>query len=246
MPKYSTDEIASKISQFKNWYQTFEVAPGISTTGRRNCQELLNVLDLPSDCSGLRVLDIGASDGFFSIAVEKRRASEVIAIDRLDPEKSGFPILKDIFDSKIKYISESVYNISSEKYGKFDIVLCLGVLYHLRHPLLALERIREVAKGLLYLESFAIDNRFIMRKGSRPLSDISQDLLAIPMMQFYPQNELDSDYSNWWGPNVACLGDMLESTNFTVIWKKALADRVVFKCTINSDAVTEFWWKNYG
>jgi len=246
MPKYSADEIANKISQFSNWYQTIEVAPGIFTPGRRNCQEILNMLDLPTDCSGLRVLDIGASDGFFSIALEKRGASEITAIDRLDSEKSGFPILKEIFDSKVNYVNESVYNISSERYGKFDIVLCLGVFYHLRHPLLALERIREVTKDLLYLESFAIDNRFVTRNGSTPLSGISQDLLTVPIMQFYPRNELDNDYSNWWGPNTACLRDMLASTNFTVIWKKTVGDRVVFKCKTNSDLVTEFWWKNYG
>jgi len=240
--KYSKEELSIKIQQVKHWYHTVEVAPGVFTPGIRNCQELLELLELPDDCGGLRVLDLGASDGFFAITLNRRGAKETVAIDYRPAEKTGFPILQDIFDSKVRFITDNVYNITPEDYGEFDIVLCLGVVYHLRNPLLLLDRIREVCKGWLYLESFVIDNRLITKDGGeRPLADISQELLGIPIMQFYPRNELDGDYTNWWGPNSTCLKEMLESANFTIIFQKVLGSRAVFKCKVNDDSDTKYW-----
>ena len=76
--------------------------------------------------------------------------------------------------------------------------MCLGLLYHLRNPLLALDRIREVCKNKLYVASFVIDNNFISKDLLiTKLEDISEDLLNIPIMQFYPSNERDNDFTNW-------------------------------------------------
>jgi tRNA (mo5U34)-methyltransferase len=236
--------LKKKISSVSNWYHRVEVAPGIFTPGINDSYDVLNNLDIPLDCSGLRILDLGARDGFFSIMLEKRNAKEVIALDHVPPEKTGFPVLKEIFNSKVKYINENIYDLSPEKYGEFDIVLCLGLLYHLRNPLLALDNIRRVCKRVLYVESFCIDNRFILPdKSSKNLSSISRQLLDIPIMEFYPTDELSSDPTNWWGPNSLCLKKMLESSSFNVISSKVDGDRVTFKCSISEDKFTLYYNK---
>jgi len=208
-----------------------EVAPGVITPGINNSYGVLENLELPEDCRGLRALDLGTRDGFFSFELEKRGAKEVIAIDHISPEKTGFPILKEIFGSKVQYYQDNVYNLSKEKYGEFDLVLCLGLLYHLRDPLLALDKVREVCRNELYVESFVIDNHFINNK----------EPLNIPIMQFYPTNELSRDFTNWWAPNSICLLKMLEATNFTVIVRKITGDRAIFKCKINEDTKVKYF-----
>lgn len=120
----------------------------------------MELLELPADCSGLRVLDLGANDGFFSITLEKRGA-KVVAVDYLPPERTGFPLVREVFKSRVKRYTDNIYNVSKSTYGEFDIVLCLGLLYHLRDPLRALSRIREVCRGELYVESFVIDSRLV-------------------------------------------------------------------------------------
>jgi tRNA (mo5U34)-methyltransferase len=225
------DLLLDKINRHKNWYHQVEVAPGVITPGINNSYGVLENLELPGDCRGLRALDLGTRDGFFAFELEKRGAEEVIAIDHISPEKTGFLILKEIFGSKVQYYQDNVYNLSKEKYGEFDLVLCLGLLYHLRDPLLALNRVREVCRNELYVESFIIDDHFINNK----------ELLNIPIMQFYPTNELSGNFTNWWGPNSICLLKMLEATNFTVTLTKITGDRAIFKCKINEDTKVKYF-----
>lgn len=241
MKEFSTEQLALKIKEVDDWYHTIELAPGLFTPGVRNCRELLEQLDLPGDLTGMRALDIGANDGFFSIELEQRGA-EVVALDHVPAELTGFKLLRELYDSKVVRHTENIYNLSREKYGQFDIVLCLGVLYHLRDPLLALSRIREVCVGELYAESFVMDSRLVNEDGTfTPLAELSERLLTIPIAQFYPRNDLVGDYTSWWGFNSVCLRKMIESTNFTVLFETVVEDRAILKCAINDDADTKYW-----
>jgi tRNA (mo5U34)-methyltransferase len=102
--------------------------------------------------------------------------------------------------------------IAPETVGRFDVVLFLGVLYHLKHPWPALERVASVCDGLLIVETHA-------------------DLLDLgrPAMALYPGAEIAGDASNWWGPNVAALKAMLREEGFPrveVVHREARAYRV--------------------
>lgn len=242
---HMNDVLRKKIAAVVHpWYHRVEVAPGIFTPGVVPCQDVLQKLGLPEDCTGLRVLDLGARDGFYAIMLQKRGAKEVVALDFTPAEKTGFPVLKEVFGFKGEYVHDSVYNLSRKKYGEFDIILCMGLLYHLRNPLLALDKIREVCKSELYVESFVIDECFIKPEGSHEsLSNISEELARSPIMQFYPRSELNGDYTNWWGPNSACLQQMLEATNFTVISVQVDFNRAILKCRINEDPTASYYRK---
>jgi len=93
----------------------------------------------------------------------------------------------------------SVYQINRDLLGSFDVVLFLGVLYHLRHPLLALERICEVTNDVAVIESHVIDNIMATPR---------------PIMEFYEIDELAGQYDNWWGPNARCVSNLVRSAGF--------------------------------
>jgi tRNA (mo5U34)-methyltransferase len=187
--------------EFSNtgWWHSIDLGGGRITPGVRKIDDLQSRYDsfnLPKDLSGKRVLDIGCWDGFFSFAAE-RNGAQVVAIDCWRPEK--FFEAHRALNSRVEFHEMSVYELSREKVGVFDIVFFLGVLYHLQHPLLSLQRVCEVTRDKAIIASYVIDN----------ILDT-----ASPIMEFYPLDELGGQYDNWWGPNTECLIKMAESAGF--------------------------------
>ena len=116
-------------------------------------------------------------------------------------------------------IRDSVYDLTPEKYGRFDLVLFFGVLYHLRNPLLALDRIRQIMNpgGLLFVESQIIDTATLMPDGTfKALNDLSPALSAIPLWQFYSRDSLHKDATTKWAPNITGLRQVVEEAQFKV------------------------------
>jgi tRNA (mo5U34)-methyltransferase len=155
--------------------------------------------------AGTSVLDIGAWDGFFSFEAERRGASRVLATDSFiwggaNPHQSraGFDLARRALGSHVEDCTIDVMDLSPETVGVFDLVLFLGVLYHLKHPLLALERVYSVTADHLVLETHA------ERRPARR-----------PAMVLYPGAELAGDPTNWWGPNVAAVEGMLTTVGFS-------------------------------
>jgi len=244
--KYTNEEIAIKnaIARNKYWYHQIELSPNIVTPGINNSKIFLKHLDLPSSCKGLRVLDIGTADGFFAFEVEKR-GGDVIAVDYRSIRKNpGFKIASRILKSKVKYVTDNIYNISPRRYGMFDIVLFLGTLYHLPDPFLALETVKRVCKNLLYLETQTIDNAFLtLNKKFVSLSSLSKELVKTPIMQFYPKDTLNNDPTNFWAPNMACIEAMLFELDFKILKKKLLGSRSIFKCKVENKNKENYYLK---
>jgi tRNA (mo5U34)-methyltransferase len=164
----------------------------------------LDALHIPEDLSGKTVLDIGAWDGFFSFEAERRGAKRVLATDSYCwsgegwGTKEGFDTARRVLGSSVEDHEIDVMDLSPERVGTFDVVLFIGVLYHLRHPFLAIERVASVTDGLLILDTHtALVNE------------------QRPMMLFYPTNELNDDYTNWWGANPPAVEAMLRDVGFT-------------------------------
>lgn len=233
------DMIIEKINSVEHWYHQIEIKPGIVTPGINNSAKVLELLDIPPNCSGMKVLDIGTRDGFFAFEFEKRGA-EVVGVDYFPSDRTGFKIAAELLNSKVTYIQDNIYNISKEKYGSYDIVLALGLIYHLRDPLGALDIIRDICENELYLETQVIDNAFLLPNGnSVELNSISHKLEEIPIMQFYPKDSLNKDFSNYWAPNMKCMVDMLTETKFSIMEKKLSGSRAIFKCKIAFDQTLE-------
>jgi tRNA (mo5U34)-methyltransferase len=188
------------------WYHTIDLGQGVVTNGVDDTPYRLRRLDFPSSFSGRTVLDVGAWDGFFSFEAERRGAARVLATDHYawhgagwgtGAGKAGFELAREARGSKVEDLAIDVMDLSPERVGTFDVVMFLGVLYHLPHPLLALERIASVTRELLILETVV-------------------DLVGVgrPAMAFYPGKELNNDPTNWWGPNIEAMHAMLRTAGF--------------------------------
>jgi len=112
-------------------------------------------MQIPADLSGKSVLDIGTWDGYFAFECERRGAKRVLAIDTWNGEKEfqAFLFAHKSLGSKVEYMRLDAHDISPAITGTFDLVLCAGVLYHFRHPLAALEKIRSVTQNQLIVET---------------------------------------------------------------------------------------------
>jgi tRNA (mo5U34)-methyltransferase len=188
-------------------------------------------IGLPASLGGLSVLDIGAWDGFFSFEAERRGARRVVAYDLAPADTFGFATAKAALGSRVEYVQGSVYELTRAIVGTFDVVLFLGVLYHLRYPLLALDRIREVCEGYMLLETQYLDECFVLADGRRvTLERIDPRLVDIPLYRFYRSDELHpGDFSNWFSPNRRAIEDGLWTAGFEPVYQDAWGDRIAYR-----------------
>lgn len=199
---YSVDEVRSEVAKIK-WFQQIDLGNGIVTPGVEHSPGKLDVLGMPEDLSGWSVLDVGAWDGYFSLTAERRGARDVLATDSFCwggggwGTQAGFNLARKVLHSTVRSKKLEVLDHSPETVGVFDLVLFLSVLYHMRHPLLALEKIASVTGKMLILETHI-------------------DMLDCPRpaMAFYPSDELGHDETNWCGPNPAMVEAMLKLVGF--------------------------------
>jgi tRNA (mo5U34)-methyltransferase len=172
---------------------------------------------LPQDLAGKSVLDLGCNAGFFSIELKKRGAARVVGAD-FDPRYlAQARLAAEVSGLEIEFRELSVYDVATLE-ERFDVVLFMGVLYHLRHPLLALDLVRRhVAKDLVVFQS--------MIRGSQgrfpaapdyPFSEREVfDHPSWPKLHFV-EHRYASDETNWWIPNRACVEAMLRSAGFVI------------------------------
>ena len=215
------ETIRALIAEHGRWWHEIELAPGIVTPGDDSNRMKLPILDslgLPAQMTGMRALDIGCSDGYFTFEMERRGAS-VVAIDFVPETYTGFATARKILGSNAEYRMDNVYNLTPESYGQFDIVLFMGVLYHLRKPLAALDSIRSVLKtgGQLFVGTMMIDEYFQLPDGSVTTLDAVNPLLkTVPLWQAYPGDSLNGDFTNCSAPNRRALEVALGEAQFRV------------------------------
>jgi tRNA (mo5U34)-methyltransferase len=199
------------------WWHSFELPDGRVIRGMNPLEVLqrrIAQFPIPLDLTGKRVLDIGAWDGWFSFEME-RRGAEVVALDCWDNPR--FREMHAIYGSRVEYIQMDAMEIAPDTVGRFDIVLFLGVLYHLKHPLLALEKVCSVAKDLAAIDSF------VLRDGLDPN--------AQPVLEFYETDEMEGQTDNWVAPNLACLMAMCRTAGFArVEFRNALLYSAAVAC----------------
>lgn len=189
----------------KGFWHSFELPDGTVIQGVHDLdaqKRRLARFPIPADLRGKRVLDIGAWDGWFSFELE-RRGAEVVAIDRW--ENPRFWEIRRLMNSRVDYREMDVYELRPDRIGTFDIVLFLGVLYHVRDPLLALERVCSVCRDTAFVESLTL-----------------KDHTDRNLLEFFENDELGGQFDNWFVPTPNCLAAMCRAAGFARVETNAV------------------------
>ncbi len=203
-----------------NWYHTIELPDGIVTPGRWDTRRAVQVVDFPETLEGARCLDVGTWDGFWAFEMERRNASEVVAIDLDDVDRwdwpatgsqaararfraaknedSAFDIAHRALDSKVDRRTISIYDVSPELLGRFDFVFAGSILLHLRDPVKALTALRSVVGGKL-LAADQISLTLSLVQPRRPTAHLAGTLEP-----------------HWWTPSIACFHRYFEAAGYDV------------------------------
>jgi tRNA (mo5U34)-methyltransferase len=202
MTREERQALADAIPQ---WWHSIDLGEGAVSRGKKTPEfheAELRDLRLP-DLKGKTVLDIGAWDGFYSFHAEAQGAARVVALDWFtwvgEPGRRGFDLAHRLRESRVEPVVGDFMTMDLETLGAFDVVLFLGVLYHLEDPLGALRRLRQVTRELAVIETHAI---------------VTPGLEHRPMWEQYPGEELNADPSNWWGPNARAVLDACRVAGF--------------------------------
>jgi len=187
----------------KGWYHSFQLPDGTHLEGIIPLDALQwrwSQYPIPADLTGRRVLDTGAWDGWFSFEAE-RRGAQVVAIDCV--EVPNFLEIHRKLASRVDYRILDFYELPDANLGTFDYVLFLGILYHLKHPLLALEMVCALTTDTAIVESWVTDG-----------DTWREHINDVPTMEFYETDELGNQLDNWIGPSVGCLLAMCRAAGF--------------------------------
>lgn len=223
-------DLLQRIDALAPWFHNIDLGNGVTTApdhflGDYPGFKFDTFADaLPEDLTGKSVLDIGCNAGFYTVEMKRRGAERVVGIDSDDRylEQARLVVDELGFDG-IELRNLSVYDVA-ELGERFDLVIFMGVLYHLRHPLLALDLIREHVAGDMMLFQ-------TMQQGSDAVLDVPQDHPffmpgtteppayfddpGYPRMHFI-EREFAHDWTNWWAPNAAGSQAMLRAAGFRI------------------------------
>jgi tRNA (mo5U34)-methyltransferase len=215
-------EIRERVEALKPWFHNIDL-DGVPTAPDHFLGDYPSVKwrqfsdAIPRDLSGKSVLDIGCNAGFYSMEMKRRGAERVLGIDFDESYLAQARFAAEITDLDVEFRKLSVYDVGTLG-ESFDVVLFMGVLYHLRHPLLALDLIREhVARDMLVFQSMQRGSADAAAVGENyPFWDTEQfDAPEFPKLHFIEHRYAD-DPTNWWIPNRACVEAMLRSAGFSI------------------------------
>jgi tRNA (mo5U34)-methyltransferase len=229
--------LQDRVNAFDHWYHRIELGNGLVTPGWAPLEA--DLYGVPERLDGLRVLDVGAWDGFWTFEALKRGAREAVAIDDFS-DRLGTNVVRTAWetfdlcrealgydDSVCQRHEMTVYDVSPDKLGMFDCIFFFGTLYHLRYPLLALDKLAAISSGTIIVESAILDD-YSPYNGGLGHGYAGNQMV----MEFYPSKNYGDNESNWWAPTLNCLANMVAAAGFTNLqaWKLADAPEHVSQC----------------
>ncbi len=222
MTEWTQDRVRSRVAELSPWFHNLTLR-GVRTAPDHFLHDFPAVKwqrfahAIPADLRGRRVLDIGCNAGFYSLELARRGAC-VLAIDHDERYLAQARFAAEVEQLEITFRQLSVYDVGALG-ERFDIVLFLGVLYHLRHPLLALDLIHEhVAADMLVFQS--------LQRGAHTEMPIADDYDIHESAMFsdprwpklhFVERRYSQDPTNWWLPNAAASAAMLRSAGFQIM-----------------------------
>lgn len=219
----SRNEVEKRVQELRPWFHNMDVG-GVQTAPDHFLGDYpsfkwrMFAHAVPQDLHGRTVLDVGCNAGFYSIEMKRRGADRVVAIDSDDRYLAQARFASEVAGVDIEFRNLSVYQVADLN-ERFDLVIFMGVLYHLRHPLLALDLLHDHAvRDTLIFQS--------LLRGSTEVAAVEEDYPfseesifnrpEYPRMHFV-EHRYSQDPTNWWIPNRACVEAMLRSSGFQIV-----------------------------
>jgi len=214
---FTREQAEALVASRPRWYHRFEIFPGVWTPGVYDPGGALASLELGEDLHGQRVLEIGPADGYFTKQLALRGA-KVTAFDYVAKDFLGFAIMEKLHGAQFDFVRGNIYDLPKFNFPPVDLVLCMGVLYHLPDMVRGLHLLRDVCAGSVILETL-----------------VATDLGEESRARYHPEASLNNDLTNFWSPNLACVRSMLADVGFVLERDRILeqgqsSGRAIFWC----------------
>ena len=221
-PEANPGELARRIAELGDWFHNLNLH-GVSTAPNHFLGDFPNIKwrrispEIPADLSGATVLDIGCNAGFYSLQMKQRGAKRVLGIDVDERYLSQARFAAQTLGLDIDFEKHSVYDVDQIP-GKFDFVLFMGVFYHLRYPLLALDKIIKKIGGKLIFQSMTRGSQNV-RQWEENYPFWNEEIFNDPDFPaaYFIEKKYSDDQTNWWIPNRGGIEAMLRSSGLQIL-----------------------------
>lgn len=248
------EEILSELKRLEPWFHRIDLGGGIYTKTESVMGEPIDhpfgpwqtiQKLLPRDLSGKTLLDVGCNAGFYAFEAKRRGASRVLGVDGQRQHVRQGLFVRKILDLDVEFRRVNVYELTPKTIGQFDITLALGLLYHLKHPILALENLYQVTKETLVIETAIMPPE--QTPPSFSYSFGSSETVLHPLAYVENPSDAKEQVFNWFLPGVEALTALLRNTGFAEVELiEAKDDRAIVVCrkakdeTSKDDALKHF------
>lgn len=221
-PAAGAAELSRRIAELGEWFHNLDLH-GVSTAPNHFLGDFPRIkwkhiaAEIPADLTGATVLDIGCNAGFYALHMKQRGADRVLGIDVDDRYLNQARFAAQTLGLDIEFERRSVYDVD-QLAGAFDFVLFMGVFYHLRYPLLALDRVAKKVGQTLVFQSM-IRGSHELRQWEKDYPFWNDEIFHSPDFPaaYFIEHKYSNDPTNWWIPNRAAVEAMLRSTGFAIV-----------------------------
>jgi tRNA (mo5U34)-methyltransferase len=218
--RQTKEQVEREVRELGWWYHHFELPSGVWTGDGEppayDPNERWQLIEphLPADLKGATVLDVGGNSGYFSLQMKLRGAGKCVMVEPVVEFVEQARFVFSQFGVKVKVVNEDVHAYCLTESNRFDYVLFLGLFYHLKYPVLVLDRLAEMTKTRLFFNSH-IEGP----PGEQPGSELQREDLqsaTFPRLSFI-ERAYRGDLSNWWVPNYEALEPLARSAGMRVV-----------------------------
>lgn len=232
------DEILSELKRLEPWFHRIDLGDGLYTKTESIMGEPVDHPQgpwqtiqriLPRDLAGKTVLDVGCNAGFYSFEAKRRGAKRVLGVDGQRQHVRQGLFVRKVLGLDVEFRRVNVYELNPRITEQFDITLALGLLYHLKHPILALENLYQVTKELLVIETAIMPPERTPESFPHPLGE--QQMLLHPLAFVENPAGAKEQVFNWFLPGIEALKALLRTTGFDEVEiVEAKNERAVVVC----------------
>jgi tRNA (mo5U34)-methyltransferase len=192
------ERILNDIATLEPWYHSFNLADGLKIKAVHDGDSVLGCLDLlgfPLDFSGKSVLDAACNAGYYSFVAKSRGAERVVGLELDGHYVRQAQYMSTLLGLDVQFLQDDVHNVDT-RLGIFDIIICSGLIYHIRDPANLLARLSDVCADIILIESeFLLDP-------------------ALTFMARFIEGTYRGDATNWWIFGPQCLEGMVRAAGF--------------------------------